>query len=325
MADPNALKALVEGDAFQEQTASTDDDADAAEEAHAALLGSAEVKGLGSAALKEYKADAARLDKARGEFNGQWNKAVAGSGDQAKLLAAYERYVVSLGVLEAQNERFQALADARLATIAGAVVALLLQMLANGQKKVAELEKELKALSADLKKAEKEVEEAKLQRAINTAISGVTLLLGPTGVLARVLLAGGSVTAQLVVDYALGSSKGGAASGSVTVLGGASEGVEKLGKAGRKFVSAGAALVSFKFDSDEIGEAEAIVTKVKTKTEATIRLYERLMELLEPLAKNARTLKAGLDKAAKAATAARHKEAEARDDVDEMRELLDAL
>jgi len=320
--ETTSLQDLISGDRFEAMTASTDEDADAAESAYTELLASGEIKGLGSAAVADYKADFLRMDKARSAFNTEFNKAVGGGSDSARLLAVYERYLISLSALEAQNERFQALADARVATLCKAVAALLLQMLANGRKKVVALEAELKALSGDLKKAEKAVAGAKLQRTINTCISAVTLLAGPTTLLARVLVAGGGVTAQLAVDYALGSSKGSAEGATVTVLGGASEGVDKLGKVGKKFVSAAASVVSFKFDSDEIGEAEAAMKKVVAKLEKTVALYEDLIGVLEPLGKKARTLQAGLAKASAAAKDALQRGVDARNDYAEMKKLL---
>jgi hypothetical protein len=322
MATETSLQALISGDRFEAMTASTDEDADAAESDYDALLGSSEVKGLGSAAVADYKADFLRMDKARSAFNAEFNKAVGGGSDSGKLLAVYERYLISLSALEAQNERFQALADARVATLCKAVAAFILLMLSNGRKRVVTLEAELKLLSGELKKAEKAVEGAKLQRTINTCISAVTLLAGPTTVLARVLVAGGGVTAQLAVDYALGSSKGSAEGATVTVLGGAAEGIDKLGTAGKKFVSAAASVVSFKFDTDEIGEAEAAMKKVVTKLEKTVALYEDLIGVLEPLGKKAQTLRNGLHKASKAAKDALERGADARNDYADMKKLL---
>lgn len=322
MAEDEHLKDLVESDAFQKLAESTDDDADTAETTQDTLLAGVEIKGLGNAALADYKADGVAMDKARGEFNGEWNKAVGGNGDRARLLSTYERYVISLGALEAQNERFEALADARVTTIARAIAALLLAMLSNGRRKVVELEADLRKLADELKKAEKDVDDARLQRTLNVCMSAAALLLGPTTILARVLLAGSTITAQVTIDYALGPSRGSAEGVTATVIGGAADGVDKLGQVGKKFVSAAAAVVSFKFDSDEIGEAEDIVAKVKARLQKTIRLYAALMDLIEPLGKQARTLKAGLDKATTAARSADRRSAAARTEYEEMKKLL---
>jgi hypothetical protein len=316
------IKALVENDDFQARAASTDDDAEAAEAEYAALLSSGEVKGLGAAAVADYKADCARLGKARDAFTAESNKAVAGGSDSGKLLAAYERYLIALSALEAQNERFKALADLRLATVCKAVASLALQIQSDGRKKVVELEAELKTLTADLKKAEKAVAGAKLQRQINTCLSAATLLLGPTTVLARVMLAGGGVTAQLAVDYALGSSRGSPEGAGVTVLGGAADGIDKLGSFGKKFVSAAASVVSFKFDSDEIGEAQAIFDKLQAKLKNTLRIYDDTMAVVEALGKKARTLHSGLTKTSAAVKEALQRGVDARNDYAEMKKLL---
>ena len=316
------IQALVEDDGFQARAASTDEDAETAESEYATLLSSSEVKGLGAAAVADYKADFGRLGKARDAFTAETNKALAGGTDTAKLLAAYERYLIALSALEAQNERFKALADLRIATVCRAVAALALQIQADGRKKVVELEAELKTLTAELKKAEKAVAGAKLQRQINTVLSAATLLLGPTTALARVMLAGGGVTAQLGVDYALGSSKGSPEGAGVTVLGGAADGIDKLGAFGKKFVSVGASLVSFKFDSDEIGEAEALFDKAKAKLKSTLAVYDDTMAVVEALGKKARTLHSGLTQTNAAVKAALQRGVDARNDYAEMKKLL---
>lgn len=307
---------------FQTLTESTDDDADSAASEQKTLLASGEVKRLGSGVLAEYKADGARLDKAREAFDAARDKALAGGGDLGALLGAYQRYGIALTALEAQNVRFQALADARVCTMAAAIATFLTAVLFDSKKRVVQFEVRLKKLAIDMKRAEKAVAGAKLQRQINTCISAATLLVAPTGVLARVLVAGGSATLQLGVDYALGSSKGGGASSVVTVLGGASEGVDRFGQAAKKFSSAGAGLLGFKFDSDEIGEAEAIVKALRADLDKTCRELDDLLAVLEPLGKKARTLKDGMVKANAAAMAAESRSRDARDDYVEMRQLL---
>ena len=59
--------------------------------------------------ITEYKADGAALDKAWGDFNGEWNKIVVGQAKDGKAaMTAYSRYVLTLCVLEEQNVRFGA-------------------------------------------------------------------------------------------------------------------------------------------------------------------------------------------------------------------------
>jgi len=318
------LQELIESDAFQEKAAGTDDDAEAAGAAYRNLVSSAEVKGLGAETVAGYKADFARLQRAAEAFNAAVAKAMGGGLDREKLLAVYEHYEICLTALQAQNERFDALAALRIATLCKAVATLTTEAMPNAKKRLLELEGQLEKLAVDLKKAEKDVSGARLQRDINTALSAATLLAGPTGALAKVLVAGAGITAQLATDYVLGPSRGSPDGVANTVIGGSADLVDKLGPLGKKFVSAGSAVLSYKSDSDEIGQAKAVFEAARKKLAAAQRGTEDMLALLEPLGKKARTFATGLDKARAGVKDALQRGVDARNEYADMKKLLKA-
>ena len=143
------------------------------------------------------------------------------------------------------------------------------------------MSRDLEGLNVALKKAEKDVREAKLKRVLNFAVSAVTLLIAPEEALVAWMVASGAITTHLILDQTLGhpSLKGTV----VTELSDGVEFVEKFKNAAKKFVGVAGAVITLKLDSDEVGEAKKIVKELQDKFKSTLKTLQRLLSGLVPL------------------------------------------
>lgn len=236
----------------------------------------------------EYVADGTDCEKARGEFITEWNKIEFGKGDPKELLKAYELYSLKIGALQQANARV----DALIAIDFAAMIAPLLQFVMKVKKiQLAEqFKKRLERLLADLDKAESAVTKAEVKTALNIAVSVVTTIVAPEATLAKVLLAGGGMTAHIVIDRSLGE---GTVTGTVVFVGGDSgdfielshqgkEAIEKL-KGGSKSIGAAAAVVTAVLDVNDVYEGKELVEKIKKELEETQKGLDDLMAGVLPL------------------------------------------
>ncbi|HEY3394772.1 MAG TPA: hypothetical protein VGK58_18850, partial [Lacipirellulaceae bacterium] len=258
--------------------------------------------------ISEYKADGAALDSAWGDFNAEWNKVVFGQAKDGKAaMTAYSRYVLTLGVLEEQNVRFGAYVEYNVAGLAAAFIEFFMEFLKRARKSFEELEANLIELEKLLKKAKKEVKEAEVQRIINVAITAVSLCVGPAGVGARIGVAAGVFTVQMVLDAALGPGDPGAL-GTINTAAGDAVGVPKSIKPKfAKLGSAATAVLTLKLDSDEVAEAKKIVAKIKERLGTIEKTMKTLERFLYDDANKLEKLKDGFDKALAQAKAAADK------------------
>jgi hypothetical protein len=154
------------------------------------------------------------------------------------------------------------------------------------------LETLLQRLKADLEKAESEVKDVKWKRRLNVVITVITLVAAPESALARIALAGGAITAHMVIDGALGS---GSLKGKLVFVQGdgaeiaentgesMKEAAEALGEGGKKFIGAAAGVLTFKLDTDELDEAKEAVERVKDDIKDVQKAYDDLMAGILPL------------------------------------------
>jgi hypothetical protein len=236
----------------------------------------------------QYRGDGTDCDKARGDFNLEWNKIVAGKGDPKQLLAAYDIYSLRIGALQQANARVGALVaidfTAKLAPFLTFVMKLKKFDLAQ------RFQKQLEQLRAHLDKAETAVTKAEVKTALNVVISIATTIAAPEATLAKLLVAGGGMTAHIAVDRGLGE---GTVTGTVVFVGGdagefvelsahGKEAIEKL-KGGSKSIGAAGAVITAVLDVRDVYEGKELVEKIKTEIEDVQKGYDDLMAGVLPL------------------------------------------
>ncbi len=300
MPDTTEADDLVNSPAVQKYIAQIEADAD-----DALAIAKTVLSGMSSYPSKfisEYKADESRLDKAWGDFNAEWNRVVFGKAKNSKaLIAAYSRFVIALTILEEQNVRFGAFVKAKFALFAASFIAFFILVIKANAKRFAKLKKDLIELQSLLKKAKREVTEAKAQLALNAALTVVTLCLGPAGWAARAGIAAASFTAHIVIDASLGPSKGSAV-GTLNQAAGDVIGVpDKIKGPWGKIGGAASGVLTLGLDVGEIGDAKKIVKRVQDKIRAVARECVSLQGKVQADAKKLTGLRDKFKKALKTA------------------------
>ena len=236
----------------------------------------------------EYNTDGVECDKARETFNQEWNNIVFGKGDPKKLLAAYDIYSLRIGALQMANARVGALIGIYFANKIAPFLAFVLKL--KTFQLAQQFQRRLKKLQADLEQAESAVTKAEVKTALNVVVSAVTIIAAPETVLARVLLAGGGMTAHIVIDHGLGE---GSATGTAVFVGGDSgdfielsktgkEAIEKL-KGGSKTIGAAGAALTAVLDVHDIYEGKEKVEAINKELEETAKAFDDLMAGVLPL------------------------------------------
>jgi hypothetical protein len=238
----------------------------------------------------QYAADGTDCDKARGDFNLEWNKIVGGNGDPNELLAAYEIYSLRIRALQQANARVGALITIDFANYIKPVLAIALTFKTFDL--AIKLEKRLKKLEEDLEEATHELHNVEKKLAANAAVSIVTLVLTPEAALAKLCLAGGGIVAHIVIDNNLGEPS---VKGKVVFAVGdggeflelsekGKEAIHKLkGIGGSKALGFAAMIVTGILDGMEIGKEMDLVNKIKTEIDETEKEFEGLMDGVIPL------------------------------------------
>ena len=268
---------LVNDPKIQKYINNIDTDAQAAIDLANSVIGSPTGKLYSSKTLSTYKADVTRLDKSWGDFNAAWNKVVFGKAKSSKdIIKTYSKYVLALEVLEQSNTRHEAMMTSGFALAAAAFLNGLIEWTKSLKDRAKKLHAELLALQKLLKKAEIDVVGAHAQAGLNIALTAVTFCLGPVGWVARIGIAVGSIGTHMVIDAALGPSKGSAIGSLNTVAGESVELVDKLSKGTKRLAGGAAAVVTLKMDIDEIGDAEKIVKEVQKRIKAADQEWRAL-------------------------------------------------
>lgn len=301
MGKPKTAEDLVNDPKVQKYIEGIDEDADEALGNAKTVLSSATAKLYSSSTLSDYKGDAARLDKCMGDFNAAWNKVVFGKAKSNKeIIQTYSKYVLALTILEEANTRHEAMMSAGFALLCAKLIDLIIEWIKSLKDRLKKLEADMKDLLKLLKKAEREVTEAQVQTGLNVAFTAITFCLGPVGWGARIGLALGSITTHVVIDAALGPSRGSALGTVDTVAGDASQLYDKLSKGSKKMAGGAAAVVTLKFDLDEIGDAKKIVQEVQKRIKAVADSYDTLLSLSKRYSGDIGKLKTQYDTALKA-------------------------
>jgi hypothetical protein len=236
----------------------------------------------------KYNVDGTDCDKARGDFNLEWNKIVAGKGDPKKLLAAYDIFSLQIGALQQANARVAALIAIDFVTMIAPFLAFVMKL-----KKfdlARQFKKRLEQLLTDLDKAESAVTKAEVKTGLNIVVSAITTIVAPEATLAKLLLAGGGMAAHIVIDRGLGE---GTVTGTVVFVAGDSgdfvelskdgkEAIEKL-KGGSKSIGVAAAAITAVLDVNDVFEGKEVVEKIKTEIEEIRKAYDDLMAGVLPL------------------------------------------
>lgn len=302
--DLETAKNFVQDPGVENMVQSVMDDADAALSEFEETV--SEMGDFPSKYVQEYRADAKDLDAAIRDFNLQWNLLAYGKAKDGKaVMGAWKKLVITLEILEEQNVRFGAYVNEDVAGMAALFLAILISVIKGVRKRCAELKAELELILRLLQKAKKDVKGAELQREINVAISIVSLCIPGVGLGAGIAIAATTFTVQMIVDASLGPGSPGAL-GIANSAAGDCIGLPKQVKP--KFAKLGGAIsgiISWKLDSDEIGDAKKVVADIQKRLKEVQKSIKGLEKFLTSdlgdLEKHQKNFEKALDAARSAA------------------------
>lgn len=217
-----------------------------------------------------YNNDGIRLIQAAQDFR-------EGKGlKRHEKMQALDRWYVALELLKQANTIYSNRRGLRYLRIIIQLELWGIRILRRLPGKVKELEQKLKALKRMLENAKSNVRGAKIQAWVDVGLSVLSVALGPTGLMARALLAIDMFTVSTLVDYAFGPDEYGLS----TVNNATGDFVGAAGKFGKKtpIVSG---FVSLKLDLDEIENAEQQVVLIRQEVAKTAQLLESFVEFME--------------------------------------------
>ena len=201
--------------------------------------------------------------------------------NEKKLYGEIEKFTLKMGMLEEANAMYSAYLAAGVGQLVTAYVDGFIKWLQGLGVEATELVDTLKKLEKMVKKAEREVTEAKAQRILNVLVTVVSLALGPTGTLARVAVALGGMTVHSLIDAGLGPSKGSGLGALNTGVGEITGVHAKIDSAGKKFLGAASAVLTLKMDGDEIDQAERQLRELQKVLQKAVNRFERVLRLLK--------------------------------------------
>ena len=215
---------------------------------------------------KEFKDDASDLADAWKDFTAEYNAITVGKApDGKRAMVAFKKLILQLGVLEEQNIRFGAYVDADFANFSARFVAMMIAVQKRAKNLLDSLIDDLVWTEGKLREAKNDVTGAEIQRALNIALTAVSLALPELRLGAAVGVAALTLTAQLLIDAGLGPGKP-AAVGVANSAAGDIVGLPKLMRTPMAKVLGGlSGVASAKMDTDEIEEAKRIVEDVKKR------------------------------------------------------------
>lgn len=265
-----------------------DEDTQAALDEHADNLTALSM--LSGRSLSTYRSDAAALRSAQDAFNTEWNRIQnAQARDGRAASTAYARYVLTLGVLEADNARFGSHVQARTFTL----WSLLARAYLRRTKRVVKLMRAnlafLRNLHNELRRARREATEAQVQRVLNVAITAASMCITVSTLGAGLALAAGIFAVQTAADAALGPSgpvMSGAAVNATSDLAGV-PGAMSTGNA--RLIGAGAGIISLVQDTDEVALAESNLRIIRDMMVRFRREAPRLQRELNAAAREVNT------------------------------------
>jgi hypothetical protein len=212
----------------------------------------------------EYKKDARALEDAQGDFNAAANALTLGKvKDAKKAIAAYNKFVLTLGVLEEQNIRFGAYIESDFAQQCLTLIAVSIAVLEKARKDFESLQKKLLDLQAMIKQAEKQVTQAEVQMALNLLLDGISLILPEFRLATSLGAAAAQLAASVLIDAALGPGKPSAEGVVNTMLGDVTTVQKAMPSKLAKVTSGATAVVTLKMDIDEVLQAAKLVEKIQ--------------------------------------------------------------
>jgi hypothetical protein len=228
--------------------------------------------------------DVALLTKVAADYRQAMNKIVSNQPvDRARVGQVHDVLTLVLGVVKHDNDGL----DAAFAVgVVQAFVAIPMAVFAERSQRLVKL---LEALKPQLEQAKRERNEAWLQATINTAVTAITLIIPPLGLLAT-LAKGGIVASQFLIDDALGPTT------SVVMTTGSKSTyvasqlvdpltkVERLGTATQKIAKGAGRYVTvagFYFDYNEISIANRNIAKIESALRMAKNAYDDLLSQIK--------------------------------------------
>jgi len=287
------------------------------------LAATSELKSFPAAVLGQYRKDVADLNRARKAFDAEWSKLVKARGKPDRtLLAAFDAFSLHLSAIKAANERLQALADARAAATVAAILGVVLGLHLSLAKEGTALLTELSQLQLLLRKATVELNEARAQRAVNAALTAVTLCIPPLNLVGRIVVTAGTATTQLLLDAALGVRKGDVKGMTNTVFSGFPGAAKDAGVAAGKCLPIVAAVATLKSDGDEVAEAGKILQLLRRRSASVTRRLRKIISVLKSEGPKMTKAQKQLDALSKRVHSALARANDHQHDYDQIRKLL---
>lgn len=236
--------------------------------------------------FNKYRAQHDAVDKALGDFNLAWNRVAWGKVTTLKFVAR-ELFILTLSVEELNdaNVRHEAMVASGFALMVVKLSEVMIAWIKSLPKQCEKSRKKLLALEKTLKKAQKDVSGAEIQRQLNLLISAVALCLAPVSLGASIAVAAGGFVAQTAIDAALGPGKPGLEGTYYTAVGNAAGIGDVMGKAGARLSGVAAAIGTLKLDTDEVAQAKAIWQKVMVELRNASADYDDLTALAMKMGK----------------------------------------
>ncbi len=214
----------------------------------------------------EFKKDASDLEDAWKDFNGEYNAITTGKAkDAKKAMVAFKKLILQLGVLEEQNVRFGAYIDADFANFSARFIAVMIAVQKRAKELLDSLIDDLVWTEGKLRDAEDDVTGAEVQRALDVALTVVSLAIPELKLGAALGVAALTLTTQLLIDARLGPGKPNAVSVANTAAGDLVGLPKLMSTVSAKLLGALSGVASAKIDSDEVDEAKKIVEDVKKR------------------------------------------------------------
>ncbi len=178
-----------------------------------------------------------------------------------KAQGAMDGFNTAVMILEESNAMFSAHNKQKTASQATAIL-ILLKAIVKGDE-TRKLKKDLEALNKKLKTAKRDVTGAKAQRALNLAITGVTMCIPATSVAGVAFVVVATTATRLGADAALGPTGPSTGAAVKTTAGEFAGAVDLVGKGSGKLMSAVGAVDALVSDSKEIAGAEKALKDIQ--------------------------------------------------------------
>jgi len=303
--------------------AGVENDADSAMAAANSLLGSAELKRLPETVRSGLRHDLEDCRKARDDFL----KAMD-AGDPKKMDKVFNRFALCLTALQVQNEYVTNLADSQIAGLGADMLAILVAVGQDAKRYIDDSEGRVQLLRDKLKKAVKAVTYAKLQTALNVALSAAILALPELEAVAAARVALASMGGHFTIDILLGPKGVDAVGGAVTVAGDIGDAVKRLRDAlsatQKKLLGAAGMIATLGLNAKELKEAKDLVEEATEALEKAQVSVENLAERMKSAFTKLPSMERNLASAIKAAQQASSRSKAAAEDYSQIRKAIAA-